>query len=81
MSTFSRRAEWRWDGELMTGSGEVTAGSGAFKVSCSLFKCGRGSTGQDHARRAFGRLTCDLLRHRSAFAHPAKRWPCEASYG
>jgi osmotically inducible protein OsmC len=32
MSTFSRRAELRWDGELMAGSGEVTAGSGAFTV-------------------------------------------------
>jgi lipoyl-dependent peroxiredoxin len=30
MATFSRRAELRWDGELMTGSGQVAAGSGAF---------------------------------------------------
>lgn len=32
MTTFSRRAELRWEGELMTGSGEVTAGTGAFAV-------------------------------------------------
>lgn len=32
MSTFFRRAELRWVGEVMAGSGEVTAGSGAFKV-------------------------------------------------
>lgn len=30
MTTFSRRAELRWDGELLAGSGEVTAGTGAF---------------------------------------------------
>jgi len=32
MATFSRRAELRWDGELMTGGGQVAAGSGAFTV-------------------------------------------------
>ncbi len=32
MTTFSRRAELRWDGELMTGSGEVAAGTGSFAV-------------------------------------------------
>jgi osmotically inducible protein OsmC len=32
MTTFTRRAELRWDGELMAGSGEVTAGTGAFAV-------------------------------------------------
>jgi lipoyl-dependent peroxiredoxin len=33
MTTFSRRSELRWDGELMTGSGQTTAGSGAFSVA------------------------------------------------
>jgi lipoyl-dependent peroxiredoxin len=32
MTTFTRRAELRWDGELMTGHGEVAAGTGAFEV-------------------------------------------------
>jgi osmotically inducible protein OsmC len=32
MTTFTRRAELRWDGELMTGHGEVTGGTGAFAV-------------------------------------------------
>jgi lipoyl-dependent peroxiredoxin len=32
MTTFSRRAELRWDGELMTGNGEVAAGTRAFAV-------------------------------------------------
>lgn len=32
MTTFSRRAELRWDGELTAGAGEVTAGTGAFAV-------------------------------------------------
>ena len=32
MTTFSRRAELRWDGELMTGNGQVSAGTGTFAV-------------------------------------------------
>jgi lipoyl-dependent peroxiredoxin len=32
MTTFSRRAELRWQGDLVTGSGEVTGGTGAFAV-------------------------------------------------
>ena len=32
MTTFSRRAQLRWDGELMTGKGQVSAGTGTFAV-------------------------------------------------
>jgi lipoyl-dependent peroxiredoxin len=32
MSTFIRSAKLRWDGDLMDGSGDVSAGSGAFTV-------------------------------------------------
>jgi osmotically inducible protein OsmC len=32
MAKFSRRAALRWDGELMSGNGEVTAGTGSFTV-------------------------------------------------
>jgi lipoyl-dependent peroxiredoxin len=32
MAIFSRRSELQWDGELMSGSGQVSAGSGAFTV-------------------------------------------------
>ncbi len=32
MATFSRRAELRWDGEVVDGRGQVTAGGGAFAV-------------------------------------------------
>ncbi len=33
MATFSRQSERTWDGELMSGSGQVSAGSGAFTVA------------------------------------------------
>jgi lipoyl-dependent peroxiredoxin len=32
MTTFSRRAELRWDGDLVDGNGQVSAGTGAFAV-------------------------------------------------
>jgi lipoyl-dependent peroxiredoxin len=32
MATFSRRAELQWEGDLMSGAGDVRAGSGAFAV-------------------------------------------------
>lgn len=32
MATFSRSAEVRWDGDVMHGSGDVTAASGAFAI-------------------------------------------------
>lgn len=32
MATFSRRAQLRWDGELRTGNGQVSGGTGTFAV-------------------------------------------------
>ena len=75
MTTFSRRAELRWDGELMTGNGHVSAGTGTFAVPVIFPSVSGDPPSKTTPEELLAVSPCNLLWHRSAFAHRAKGRP------
>jgi hypothetical protein len=70
--TFSRRAVLEWNGDVMEGDGDVTAGTRAFAVPVTFPTTAGEAPGKTTPRTARG-VTRDLLRYRASLAHRTTR--------